>query len=58
MPPTDAKNNPGARSETAAISPPAAAALEVRYDPAEIEVRWQQLWDEQPDLYRDRKSVV
>ena len=52
MPPTDAKKNPGARSETVAISPPAAAAHEVRYDPAEIEVRWQQRWDEQPDLYR------
>jgi leucyl-tRNA synthetase len=52
MPSTDAKNNPGARSETVAVSPPAAAAHEVRYDPAEIEVRWQQRWDEQPDLYR------
>jgi leucyl-tRNA synthetase len=42
MPPTDAQNQP--RSET--------APHEVRYDPAEIEVRWQQRWDEQLDLYR------
>src|SRR6202789_4075725 len=52
MPPTDTKKNPGARSETVAVSSPSAAAQEVRYDPAEIEVRWQQRWDEQPDLYR------
>jgi leucyl-tRNA synthetase len=51
MAPTDAKKTTVARSETAAISPPP-AAHEVRYDPAELEVRWQQLWDEQPDLYR------
>jgi hypothetical protein len=43
MPPTDTRKN--ARSETVAVSPPAAAAHEVRYDPAEIEVRWQQRWD-------------
>src|ERR1700735_4952416 len=52
MPPTDTKKSPGARPETAALSPPSAGAHEVRYDPAEIEVRWQQRWDEQPDLYR------
>ena len=50
MSPTDAKSNAGARSEI--VSAPAAAAREVRYDPAEIEVRWQQCWDGQPDLYR------
>jgi leucyl-tRNA synthetase len=33
-------------------SSPAATAREARYDPAEIEPRWQQRWDEQPDLYR------
>src|SRR5580658_2568884 len=52
IPPTDTKKNPGARSETVAVSPPAAAAHEVRYTPAEIEPRWQQRWAEQPDLYR------
>jgi leucyl-tRNA synthetase len=50
----EAKTNPAARSETvsAQVADPPGAAREVRYDPAEIEVRWQQRWDEQPDLYR------
>jgi leucyl-tRNA synthetase len=30
----------------------ASTALPDRYDPAEIEVRWQQRWDENPELYR------
>src|ERR1700722_5752754 len=30
----------------------ATAALPDRYDPAEIEVRWQKQWDENPELYR------
>ena len=34
------------------VSDPPAAPREIRYDPAEIEPRWQQRWDEQPDLYR------
>jgi leucyl-tRNA synthetase len=42
MPPTEAKK---------AVAP-AVAALPERYDPAEIEVRWQQRWDEDPELYR------
>ena len=29
-----------------------ASGRDDRYDPAEIEVRWQQRWAEQPDLYR------
>jgi leucyl-tRNA synthetase len=28
------------------------SAQEVRYDPAELEIRWQQQWAAQPDLYR------
>ena len=39
---------------TAAIhtsSSPAAASAEVRYDPAEIENRWQERWAAQPELY-------
>jgi leucyl-tRNA synthetase len=40
MPSIDAKNDP------------AAEPREVRYDPAEIEVRWQQLWDSDPEIYR------
>jgi leucyl-tRNA synthetase len=30
----------------------ATSALPDRYDPADIEVRWQKQWDENPDLYR------
>jgi leucyl-tRNA synthetase len=30
----------------------ATSALPDRYDPAEIEVRWQKQWDENPELYR------
>src|SRR5271154_5163458 len=55
MPPTDTKHNLGPRpSETAAttvaVSTP--ASLPERYDPSEIEVRWQQRWDADPELYR------
>jgi leucyl-tRNA synthetase len=35
-----------------AIQVPAEAPRELRYDPAEIEPRWQAIWDAQPDLYR------
>lgn len=31
---------------------PSSPAPELRYDPAEIEVRWQQRWAAQPELYR------
>jgi leucyl-tRNA synthetase len=41
MPAIDAKNDP-----------PAEPVREVRYDPAEIEVRWQERWDADPELYR------
>jgi leucyl-tRNA synthetase len=47
MPPTDVKTIPRS-SETIASS----TALPDRYDPAEIEVRWQQRWDADPELYR------
>ena len=46
MPPTDVKNQPRS-SETVATQ----ASLPDRYDPAEIEVRWQQRWDAEPELY-------
>ena len=47
----EAKNNPVAQSTEAAVAP-TPATLPERYDPAEIEMRWQQRWDAQPDLYR------
>ena len=34
------------------VPDPAEAPRELRYDPAEIEPRWQAIWDAQPDLYR------
>ncbi len=43
MPPTEAKKT---------VAPAVGPALPDRYDPAEIEVRWQQRWDEDPELYR------
>jgi len=55
MTPTDAKKKPGAQSEMvagAAAVPAAEPPREKRYDPAQIEERWQKLWDEQPELYR------
>ncbi len=57
MPPTEAKNKPGPRTKKVATAgaavPPSAPPLgELRYDPAEIEERWQQIWDAQPELYR------
>src|ERR1700724_3218400 len=45
MPPYDVTNEPRP-SESAPL------ALPDRYDPAEIEVRWQQRWDAEPELYR------
>ena len=45
MPPSDVTNEPRP-------SEPVSAALPDRYDPAEIEVRWQQRWDAEPELYR------
>ncbi len=36
----------------AAVNPPVANQNKWRYEPAEIEVRWQKIWDAQPDLYR------
>ena len=46
MPPSDVTSKPP--SSEAPASPP----LPDRYDPAEIEVRWQQRWDADPALYR------
>ena len=37
--------------ETAALAATGGASPEIRYNPAEIEQRWQQRWAEQPDLY-------
>src|ERR1700735_4812582 len=51
MPPTDTKKSPGARPETAALSPPSAGAHEVRYDPPKIEPGGRQRGAEQPGLY-------
>src|ERR1700677_5173127 len=48
MPWTDVKNKP--RSAEVVATP---ITLPGRYDPAEIEVRWQQRWDAEPGLYRD-----
>ncbi len=45
----DTKSNPGPQPE---METPAVPAREQRYDPAEIEVRWQQRWDNDPELYR------
>src|SRR6202051_766747 len=45
MPPSDVTHEPRP-------SEPVSAVLPERYDPAEIEVRWQQRWDAEPDLYR------
>ena len=47
MPSTDVKNKP---RSTEVVAPP--TTLPERYDPAEIEVRWQQRWDADPELYR------
>src|SRR6202034_757835 len=47
MPSTDVKNKPRSAE---VIAPP--TTLPGRYDPAEIEVRWQQRWDAEPELYR------
>ena len=37
--------------ETAATAATGGASLEIRYNPAEIEPRWQERWATQPDLY-------
>ena len=31
---------------------PVANPAELRYEPAELEAKWQELWDAQPELYR------
>src|SRR6201996_9377144 len=47
------KNTPAARSgEAVAGAVPDPAPLPERYDPAEIEARWQERWDADPALYR------
>src|SRR5277367_1843334 len=38
-------------TETAAMAATGGASPEIRYNPAEIEQRWQQRWAELPDLY-------
>jgi leucyl-tRNA synthetase len=54
----DTKSKPGALpgegvAAAVAATPPAPAPVrDVLYDPAEIEVRWQQRWAEDPGLYR------
>ncbi len=49
----DTKSNPGSASgPQPEIESPAVPVREQRYDPAEIEVRWQQRWDSDPELYR------
>jgi leucyl-tRNA synthetase len=54
MSPTDPKSlpeaGPGTTGETAAPAP--GPARELRYDPSDIETRWQKTWDEHPELYR------
>ena len=47
MPPTDVTNKPRSSDTTAHPAP-----MPDRYDPAEIETRWQQRWDADPELYR------
>ena len=47
-PMSDQDNNPDPGSPR----DPLGAPHEVRYDPAEIEVRWQQIWDNDAALYR------
>jgi leucyl-tRNA synthetase len=39
------------RTQTAATAATGGASPEIRYNPAEIEPRWQQRWAAQPDLY-------
>ena len=55
MPSTDINKNAGAASPAAPVTasvPSDGHGHEPRYNPAEIETRWQQRWAEQPDLYR------
>jgi leucyl-tRNA synthetase len=55
MPPREAnKNGDGVTSTAtpAASAAPVSAANEIRYDPAEIELRWQERWVAEPGLYR------
>ncbi|HEV2274798.1 MAG TPA: class I tRNA ligase family protein, partial [Acidobacteriaceae bacterium] len=55
MPPKDAKTNPDVGPSVtfpAASAAPDGHVREPRYDPAEIEVRWQERWASQPELYR------
>jgi leucyl-tRNA synthetase len=49
----EVKNTPAARSgEAVAAAVPDPASLPERYDPADIEARWQERWDADPGLYR------
>jgi len=53
----DTKNKPETRSgaevaATGVTTQTTARVHEDRYDPAEIEVRWQQRWAQEPELYR------
>jgi leucyl-tRNA synthetase len=49
----EVKNTIAARSgEAVAAAVPDPASLPERYDPADIEARWQQRWDADPNLYR------
>jgi leucyl-tRNA synthetase len=55
MPPSDVKKTADGTSHSAATAVSTAsspATHDVRYDPAEIEVRWQERWAAQPELYR------
>jgi leucyl-tRNA synthetase len=40
------------QKSNAEMETPSAPVREQRYEPAEIEVRWQQRWDNDPELYR------
>ena len=49
--PTNSPSVAAPTSSTGKASAPEVPAQEVRYNPAEIEPRWQATWDAQPDLY-------
>ena len=48
----DTQSGEGVGATGAAYARTTASGHDARYDPGEIEVRWQQRWAEQPDLYR------
>jgi leucyl-tRNA synthetase len=48
----DTQSGEGVGATGAAYARTTAPGHDARYDPGEIEVRWQQRWAEQPDLYR------